>query len=184
MWAGELTLPPAGGSIRWPSLGSAGELTLVLWTRASHQLSCQLCPGPGQKGSALLFQSCGTLCDTGQQQDNLDDSMQGCSIDSVKKVRDLEPGQWLINENVWTEGYTVGHTVTYYRFHDEMFSMICLLLSFVYLFVHFLFLRGFVRTKDRYEGRETWAVSLEWWCETHKDSVKSFYNRNTLVFEI
>ena len=29
------------------------------------------------------------------------------------------------SEDVWTEGYTVGHTVTYYSFHDEMFSMLC-----------------------------------------------------------
>jgi hypothetical protein len=32
------------------------------------------------------------------------------------------------------QGYTVGHTVTYYSFHDEMFSMLC----FVY-FIYCLF---------------------------------------------
>ena len=31
----------------------------------------------------------------------------------------------IASEDVQTEGYTVGHTVTYYSFHDEMFSMLC-----------------------------------------------------------
>jgi hypothetical protein len=31
----------------------------------------------------------------------------------------------IASEDVWTEGYTVGHTVTYYSFHDEMFAMVC-----------------------------------------------------------
>ena len=29
------------------------------------------------------------------------------------------------SEDVWTEEHTVGHTVTLYNFHDEMFSMLC-----------------------------------------------------------
>lgn len=29
--AGELTLPPANGSIGWPSWSNAGELSLVVW---------------------------------------------------------------------------------------------------------------------------------------------------------
>jgi hypothetical protein len=29
------------------------------------------------------------------------------------------------SEDVWTEGNTVGHTVTHYSLHGEMFSMLC-----------------------------------------------------------
>ena len=32
---------------------------------------------------------------------------------------------------MWTTGHTMGHTVTYYSFHNEMFSMLCF--DFVWL---------------------------------------------------
>ena len=52
------------------------------------------------------------------------------NINSILKARDLEPDQRLFartlaSGDVWIEGYTVGHTVTHYSFHDEMFSLFC-----------------------------------------------------------
>jgi hypothetical protein len=51
------------------------------------------------------------------------------NINSILKARDLEPDQRLFartlaSGDVWIEGYTVGHTVTHYSFHDEMFSLL------------------------------------------------------------
>jgi hypothetical protein len=37
MRTGEMTLPPANGSIGWPSQSSDGEITLVVQTRESQQ---------------------------------------------------------------------------------------------------------------------------------------------------
>jgi hypothetical protein len=46
--------------------------------------------------------------------------------------------QWtFVNEDVWTEGCTVEHTVTHYSFHDEMVSMLWLFFVFVVVCVLF-----------------------------------------------
>jgi hypothetical protein len=38
--------------------------------------------------------------------------------------------QWTFaSADVWTEGHNVGHTVTHYSFHDEVFSMLCFVVS-------------------------------------------------------
>ena len=55
--------------------------------------------------------------------------------------------QWTFaREDVWTEGYTVGHTVTHYSVHNEMIAILCLCLC--------LFLLGEKVTSfaGRYEG--------------------------------
>ena len=41
----------------------------------------------------------------------------------------------LASEDVWTEGCTVGHIVTLYSFHDEMFSMLCFVVVCLYVFL-------------------------------------------------
>lgn len=45
--------------------------------------------------------------------------------------------QWMFaNKDVWTEWYTVWHAVTYYSFHDKVFSMLfCLIICVNFLFV-------------------------------------------------
>jgi hypothetical protein len=55
----------------------------------------------------------------------------------------------LASEDVWTEGCTVGHIVTLYSFHDEMFSMLCFVVVCLYVF---LFGGEGVRAEGRYEG--------------------------------
>ena len=96
MWVSkeELTLPPADGSIGWPSQSSAGELTLVVWIRErwrDDQLSFH--PGPDSGLSISPPQNLYHLCtvgtceracpaiprlqdlyDTGQQQDDREES--------------------------------------------------------------------------------------------------------------
>lgn len=45
--------------------------------------------------------------------------------------------QWtFVNEDVWTEGCTVEHTVTHYSFHDKKLSVFFVLFCFVCLFAH------------------------------------------------
>jgi hypothetical protein len=49
------------------------------------------------------------LHDTGQQQDNWEESPWGSNTDGVTEARDLEPDQWLIamkitSEDEWREG--------------------------------------------------------------------------------
>jgi hypothetical protein len=84
--------------------------------------------------------------------------------------------QWTFtSKDVWTEGYTVGHNVTLYNFHNEIFSILCFGLSFVWLFFFFNFLlRGQLqgqRASTRVQGDEwDWGI----WCETHKESKKIF----------
>lgn len=188
MWAGELTLPPAGGSVRWPSLGSAGELTLVLWTRESHQPSCQLCPGPGQdtwKGQPCFSKAVGPCVTQGNNRITLMTPCKAAVLIVSKKSEILNQANDSLQMKMCGQKDTLWDTP--WHTTDSMMRSFLWFVCYCHLFIClciFLFLRGFARTKDRYEGRGTWAVSLEWWCETHKDSVKSFYNRNTLVFEI
>jgi hypothetical protein len=59
---------------------------------------------------------------------------------------------------MWTEGYTVEHTVTYYSFHTEMFSML-FVLFFVCLFVCFLF--GGKLQGQRVDMKE-WGDEWDW----------------------
>jgi hypothetical protein len=35
------------------------------------------------------------------------------------------------SEDVWTKGYTAGHTVTHYSFHNEMFSILYMMMVVV-----------------------------------------------------
>jgi hypothetical protein len=59
------------------------------------------------------------------------------------------------SEDVWTEGYTVGHTVTYYSFHNEMFSMLWV------LFVCFLCWGGGCKVERGYgSGTGVYDVKL------------------------
>jgi hypothetical protein len=60
--------------------------------------------------------------------------------------------QWTFaSEDVWTEKYTVGHTVTHCSFRNGVFSMLC--------FVLFCFYWGGegCRVNGGYEGRGRWA---------------------------
>jgi hypothetical protein len=97
----------------------------------------------------------------------------------VREARDLEPDQWLIAKNIYkwrcvAEGNTVGHTMTHCSFHNEMFSMFCLLLLLL-LFVRVFFRGGWLqgqRVDMRGQGYEQdWGV----WCETHKESIKKSF---------
>lgn len=80
------------------------------------------------------------LHDIEQQQDKQEESWGGSSIDGFTEGRDLEPDQLQCpsaRKDVWPEGYTLGYTVTYYSFHDEMF--LCFVFS---VCVCVLFLQG------------------------------------------
>ena len=68
------------------------------------------------------------------------------------KQRNDSLQQTFASEDVWTEGYNVGHTVTHYSIHDEILSML-LFCSFVYMFFFLIWGRGKVaRANGRYEG--------------------------------
>lgn len=54
--------------------------------------------------------------------------------------------QTFASENVWRQEYSVGHTGTYYRSHDEMLSML-----WFFLF-GFYFWGEIARANGRYEG--------------------------------
>ena len=132
------------------------------------------------------------LCDTGQQQDNQKEFRWRSDIVSQKPETSNQTNdslQWTFaSEDVWTEGYTVGHTVTYYSFHDEMFSMLgycwwwwlCVCVHVFYfggevarmksaflwfvLFVYFFIWDELARAKWRYEttGRSAGLVCMTW----------------------
>ena len=83
------------------------------------------------KGLVLLFQICRIFIAQGNNRITRRNFQCGSNTDDIMEAKDLELDQWLIvmnvcsSEEVCSEGHTVGHTVTYYSFHDEMFSMLC-----------------------------------------------------------
>jgi hypothetical protein len=95
-----------GCSIGWASWGRVGKLILQadqfrylsdqhtgLWVGLPQYLSCWWIPGV-RKGSGPTDLKLQDLHDTGQQQNILEESQWGSSIDSVAETRGLELDQW------------------------------------------------------------------------------------------
>ena len=117
-------------------MSTAGALTLVVRIR-ENQCSVQLSyhPGPDPGSQIIPPQNLYYLCrvgapekaspadpklqalhDTGQQQDDQEESQRRSNPDSVTEARDLKPDQWLIaitltSEYVCTKGYIYSGTL-------------------------------------------------------------------------
>jgi hypothetical protein len=148
MGAGELALPPAdglGGPVRavlenmpwWYRQGKAGRLAGSVSTQAQTQgselahlkiyviwewLNCM-------KGPVLLIQSCRTFMTQGngitRRSPEEDLILMISQKPEISNQTNDALQRTFANEDVWTEGYTVGHTVTQYRDHDEISMLLC-----------------------------------------------------------
>ena len=178
------------------ALSSPGEPTLVVQIRESpcyDQLSYQAGPDPGLWDGLpqnLYYLQTVEMCeraspadpklqdlyDTGQQQDNQEESSWGSNIYGVTEARDLESDQWLIAMNIckWRcvdKGVYCETHLTYYSFHG-FYVLFC----FIFVVGRLLFLFSFDRKVARVEG---WYKGKgdEWdWgagCETHNEWIKS-----------
>jgi len=73
--------------------------------------------------------------------------------------------QWtFVGEDVWMEGYTLGHTVTQYSFHNVIFSILCFCCYCLFVCICFIGGKGVARAKGRYEslGRQAGLGCIIW----------------------
>lgn len=157
----------------WLSIGSAPNL---MFLKRSKYLKRQV----------LWFQNC-RICMTQGNKRISGKSPSGDPILMVSQKSEIlyqtnYSLQWTFaSKNVSTEGYIVGHSVTYYNLHSEIRSFLCFVfVVLVYLFVC-VFVCMFYLGRGCNDKRQIWGRDEHYWVhdvKLHKESIKSKKKRS------
>jgi hypothetical protein len=117
-----------------------------------------------KKEPVLQNQKLQSFHNTGQQQNDLDESWWGSSIDNVTEARGLEKEKWLLAMDICQQEYTMWYTMTHHSFHSEIsfgFFFLCFLGVCCCCCFCFVLIGEVVSAEGRFGGTGRW-VGL--WC--------------------